>query len=153
MALSGTVTTDIDAPIETVWAIVQDVESAPAWQRGIDATDALTRDDEGRATCCETLTDLTFKHFKSRLSFSYFPPDRLTWEQQQGDLKSLHGSWQLEDLGGGRTRATYALHADPGALLARFLKGALEQKLRAVLIEGRAAELKARAEAASAAPA
>jgi carbon monoxide dehydrogenase subunit G len=151
MAMSGTVSTDIDAPIETVWAIVQDVESAPAWQRGIDATDALARDEEGRATSCETLTDLKLKVFKSRLSFSYAPPDRLTWEQEEGDLKSLHGSWQLEDLGGARTRATYALHADPGALLSRFLKGALEEKLRAMLIEGRATELKARAEAAAAA--
>ena len=151
MAMSGTVSTDIDAPIETVWAIVQDVESAPAWQRGIDATDALTRDDQGRATSCETLTDLKFKVFKSRLSFSYSPPDRLTWKQEQGDLKALHGAWQLEDLGGARTRATYTLHADPGALLSRFLKGALEEKLRAVLIEGRAAELKARAEAVAAA--
>jgi carbon monoxide dehydrogenase subunit G len=151
MAMSGTVSTDIDAPIETVWAIVQDVESAPVWQRGIDATDALRRDGEGRATCCETLTDLKFKVFKSRVSFSYFPPDRLSWEQEQGDLKSLQGSWQLEDLGGARTRATYALHADPGALLSRFLKGALEEKLRAVLIEGRPAELKARAEAKPAA--
>ena len=152
MALSGTVSTDIDAPIETVWAIVQDVESAPAWQRGIDATDALARDADGRATSCETLTDLKFKVFKSHLSFSYLPPERLTWEQEHGDLKSLHGSWQLEDLGGARTRATYALHADPGTLLSRFLKGALEEKLRAVLIEGRAAELKARAEAVDSAP-
>ena len=67
--------------------------------------------------------------------------------QQRGDLKSMTGSWQLEDLGSGRTRATYSLQADPGALLSRFLKGALEQKMRAILIEGRPAELKARAEA------
>jgi len=148
-AMSGSVSTDIDAPIATVWAIVQDVESAAAWQRGINATEAVARDDQGRATSCETLTDLKFKVFKSRLSFSYSPPDRLSWVQEQGDLKSLRGSWQLEDLGGGRTRATYELRADPGALLSRFLKGALEEKLRRVLIEGRPAELKARAEAAA----
>ena len=46
-ALSGTATTEIDAPIETVWAIVQDVESAPAWQRGIDSMRALEHDDAG----------------------------------------------------------------------------------------------------------
>ena len=110
MALSGTASTDIDAPIETVWAIVQDVESAPAWQRGIGATDALARHHEGRATCCETLTDLNFKVFNGCLSFSYFPPEHLSWEQEQGDLKSLHGSWRLVDLGEGpparRTRWT-----------------------------------------------
>lgn len=148
-ALNGSASADIDAPIEAVWALVADVESTPAWQRGIDASDALTRDDEGRATCCETVTDAKIKVFKARVRFAYAPPTRLSWVQEQGDLKSMTGSWQLEDLGAGRTRATYSLQADPGALLARFIKGALEQKMRAVLIKGRPAELKARAEAAS----
>lgn len=150
-AMSGSASSDIDAPLEVVWAIVQDVESAPAWQRGIGATDAVARDGEGRATSCETLTDLKFKVFRSRLSFTYSPPEHLSWVQEHGDLKSMHGSWQLADLGDGRTRATYTLEADPGALLSRFVKGALEEKLRAVLIDGRAAELKARAETAAAA--
>jgi carbon monoxide dehydrogenase subunit G len=148
-AMTGSASTEIDAPIADVWALVQDVESAPAWQRGIDATDALARDDEGRATSCETVIDAKIKVFKARVSFDYSPPARLSWVQQQGDLKSMTGSWQLEDLGSGRTRATYSLQADPGALLSRFLKGALEQKMRAILIEGRPAELKARAGAAA----
>jgi len=145
-AISGTASTDIDAPIEAVWAIVQDVESAPAWQRGIDATTAIERDADGRATRCETVTDAKLKVFAARVRFVYAPSTRLSWVQEQGDLKSMSGSWQLEDLGGGRTRAAYSLRADPGALLSRFIKGALEQKMRAILIEGRPAELKARAE-------
>ena len=147
-AMSGSASTDIDAPIDAVWALVADVESAPAWQRGNDATVALARDREGRATTCQTVTDAKIKVFKARVSFDYAPPARLSWTQEQGDLKSMAGSWQLDDLGDGRTRATYSLQADPGALLSRFLKGALEEKMRSVLIEGRPAELKARAEAA-----
>lgn len=145
-ALSGTASTEIDAPIEVVWAIVQDVESAPAWQRGIDSMQALERDGDGRARSCDTVTDMKVKQFHSRLAFAYEPPARLSWVQERGDLKSLTGSWLLEDLGDGRTRATYNLSADPGALLSRFVKGALEEKLRARLIDGRPAELKARAE-------
>jgi carbon monoxide dehydrogenase subunit G len=145
--MSGSASTEIDAPIDAVWALVADVESAPAWQRGIDATTAIARDDAGRATRCETVTDAKIKVFKARVSFEYAPPARLSWVQEQGDLKSMAGSWQLDDLGDGRTRATYSLQADPGALLSRFLKGALEGKMRAILIEGRPAELKARAEA------
>jgi len=148
-AMSGSASTEIDAPIEAVWAIVQDVESAPAWQRGIDSTKALERDAAGRAIRCETVTDAKAKVFKARVSFAYEQPARLSWVQERGDLKSMAGSWHLEDLGGRRTRATYSLQADPGALLARFLKGALEEKMRAILIEGRPAELKARAEAAA----
>ena len=136
-ALSGSASTEIDAPLDEVWAIVADVESAPAWQRAIDSMRALERDGEGRATRTETVTDLSVKRFDSRLRFAYEPPARLSWVQERGDLKSLTGSWQLEDLGAGRTRAVYALDADPGALLARFLKGALEEKLRAVLIDDR----------------
>jgi carbon monoxide dehydrogenase subunit G len=145
-AMSGSASTEIGAPIEAVWAIVQDVESAPAWQRGIDSMHALARDGDGRATRCETVTDAKIKVFTSRLAFEYEPHVRVSWVQEHGDLKSLAGSWQLEDLGAGRTRAAYTLEADPGALLTRFLKGALEQKMRAILIDGRPAELKARAE-------
>lgn len=145
-AMSGSASTEIDAPIEVVWAIVADVESAPDWQRGIDATVAIERDDDGRATRCETITDARVKVFRAEVAFAYEPPVSLRWEQRQGDLKSMVGSWLLEDLGAGRTRAAYTLHADPGALLSRFIKGALEEKMRAVLIEGRPAELKSRAE-------
>jgi uncharacterized membrane protein len=147
-ALSGTASTEIDAPVEVVWAIVQDVESAPAWQRGIDSMKALERDGEGRAVRAAAVTDLSVKKFDSRLAFDYEPATRLSWAQERGDLKSLTGTWLLEDLGDGRTRATYTLSADPGALLSRFVKGALEEKLRSRLINGRPAELKARAERA-----
>lgn len=145
-AMSGSASTEIDAPIEAVWAVVQDVESAPTWQRGIDSMNALARDGEGRAIRCETVTDAKIRVFTARLAFEYEPHVRVSWVQEHGDLKSLAGSWQLQDLDGGRTRATYTLQADPGALLTRFLKGALEAKMRAILIEGRPAELKARAE-------
>jgi carbon monoxide dehydrogenase subunit G len=145
-AMSGTASTEIDAPIAAVWAVVQDVESAPAWQRGIDSMQALERDDEGRATSCDTVTDMKIKAFDARVSFAYEPPARLSWAQERGALESMTGSWELEDLGGDRTRATYALHADPGVLLSRFIKGALEEKLRSRMIDGRPAELKARAE-------
>ena len=150
--MSGSASTEIDAPIDAVWALVADVESAPAWQRGLDSSEVLDRDGEGRATRCATVTDAKVKLFRARVSFEYAPPTTLSWTQEQGDLKSMTGSWELEDLGDGRTRATYELRADPGALLSRFLKGALEEKMRAVLIEGRPAELKARAEAAAASP-
>ena len=149
-ALSGSASTEIDAPIDAVWAIVADVEAAPAWQRGIQSMVAVQRDGEGRATLADSVTDLKVKLFGARLAFEYEAPARLSWVQRDGDLKALTGSWQLAALDGGRTRATYALDADPGALLARFIKGALEEKLRGTLIDGRPGELKARAERAAA---
>ncbi|HEX4344941.1 MAG TPA: SRPBCC family protein [Solirubrobacteraceae bacterium] len=147
-AMSGSASTEIEAPIDAVWAIVERIETTPEWQRGVDSMQVLERDAEGRAARGETVTDAKIKVFTSRLRFDYEPPTRIGWVQEKGDLKSLRGAWQLEDLGDGRTRATYELEADPGALLARFLKGALEEKMRAILIDGRPRELKARAERA-----
>jgi carbon monoxide dehydrogenase subunit G len=144
--LSGTASAVIEAPIEVVWAVVADVESAPAWQGGFEGVTAHEPDGHRPATTSDTHTHKRVKRFTARVSFAYEPPHRLAWRQEHGDLKAMHGSWLLHDLGAGRTRATYALHADPGALLARFVKGALEAKLREELIEDRPVELKARAE-------
>ena len=146
-AMSGSASAEIDAPVEAVWAIVEDIEAAPEWQRGLDAMTVLERDEHGRAIRCETTTDTRLKVFTARMRFTYASPRELRWTQERGDLRSLDGSWRLEDAGGGRTLATYTLDGDPGALMGRFLKGALEEKVRGVLIEGRPGELKSRVEA------
>ncbi len=147
--MSGSASTEIDAPVDAVWAVVADVATAAEWQRGLDAVTVLERDEQGRAVQCETTTDAKLKVFTARVRFTYASPRALSWTQERGDLRSMEGSWQLEEAGEGRTRVTYTLDGDPGVLMGRFLKGALEEKIRAILIEGRPAELKARVEAGS----
>ena len=51
---------------------------------------------------------------ESRLTvrFTYNGPTTLAWRQEKGELKSVDGRWELEDLGGNRTRATYSLEVD-----------------------------------------
>ena len=80
------------------------------------------------------------------MRFSYAPPTRLTWTQVKGDLKSVEGSWELEDLGGGRTRATYELDGDPGRMLGMLIRGPVEDGIRALLVNARPGELKTRVE-------
>ena len=146
-AMRGSASTEIEAPLAAVWAIVQDIETAPEWQRGLDTMTVLERDEQGRAVQCDMTTDAKLKVFSARVRFEYASPRELRWTQEGGDLRSMDGSWQLEEAGDGRTRATYSLDSDPGVLMGRFLKGALEEKIRDVLIDGRPAELKARVEA------
>src|ERR687887_164632 len=93
--ISGSSTAEIEAPIETVWAAVEDVLSAPEWQ---------------------------------------------------GEMKSVDGSWELEDLGDGRTRATYNLEVDLGRMLGLVIRGPLVDVLRGQLVNARAGELKAHVE-------
>ncbi len=146
MAVSGSSTAEIDAPIEQVWAVVEDVEAAPEWQGGLKDMRAQEHDGEGRATLCESDTDAKVRTVRSTVRFSYSPPTRLTWTQEKGELKSVNGSWELEDLGGGRTRATYDIEADLGRMLGMVIRGPLVDLLRQMLAGARAGELKQRVE-------
>jgi ribosome-associated toxin RatA of RatAB toxin-antitoxin module len=129
-----------------VWEVVQDVMTAPQWQGGLDRMSALERDGEDRPTLVETENDIKVRQIKTLVRFSYEGPQRLSWTQEKGDMKSLHGAWELEDLGDGRTRATYTLDADPGRMLGLVIRGPVEAATRAIFVNGRPGELKRRVE-------
>jgi ribosome-associated toxin RatA of RatAB toxin-antitoxin module len=138
----GTSSAEIDAPIGQVWELVEDVEKAPEWQGGLKDMEALERDDEGRATRCESHTDAKVRTIKSIVNFSYDGPTKLSWRQEQGDLKSVEGTWELEDLRSERTRATYSIEVDLGRMLGMMIRGPIVDLLRKELAGARAGELK-----------
>jgi carbon monoxide dehydrogenase subunit G len=144
--LGGSASEQIEAPIDDVWAIVADVLSAPEWQGGLDRVTAIDTDAEGRPTLVESENDIKVRRVKSRVRFSYEAPTRLAWTQEKGDMKSVDGAWELEDLGSGRTKATYTLDADPGRMLGMVIRGPVEAATRAIFVNGRPGELKRRVE-------
>ncbi|MBV9003342.1 MAG: SRPBCC family protein [Solirubrobacterales bacterium] len=144
--LTGSSTADIDAPLDRVWALIEDVEAAPRWQGGLKAIRALERDGEERATLCESESDAKVRSIKSTVRFMYEAPRRLSWRQEKGELRSVEGSWELQDLGGSRTRATYSLDVDLGRMLGMIIRGPLVDVLRGMLVGARAGELKEHAE-------
>jgi carbon monoxide dehydrogenase subunit G len=146
MAISGSSTEEINAPIEEVWAVVEDVVGAPQWQDGLKDVEELERDGQGRVTLVESSSDAKVRTIKSIVRFEYDEPTSLRWRQEKGELKSVVGSWELEDLGDGRTRATYALEVDLGRMLGMVIRGPLVDVLRGQLVNARAGELKARVE-------
>ena len=146
--MGGSASEEIDAPLDEVWAVVEDVLAAPEWQGGLVAIRALERDVENRPTLVETENDIKVRTVKTQVRFGYEAPTRLSWVQEKGDLKSVEGSWTLEDLGGGRTRATYTLDSDPGRMLGMLIRGPVEAAVRAMLVNARPGELKARVESA-----
>ena len=137
---------EIAAPIERCYEIAADLERAPEWQRALKDVEVLERGPDGRATLVATESDAGVKTVSARLRFSYDPPGAIRWVQEKGDMKSLDGAWLLEDLGGGRTRATYTLAADPGRVLGMLLRGPVEAKVRDSLIGSALDGLKQRAE-------
>ncbi len=121
--------------------LVHDVARAPEWQAGIRSVIGVERDAEDRILLADTEIDGRVRTLKSQVRFSYAAPTLLSWEQTHGDIKSISGAWELEDLGAERTRATYRLAVDLGRL-GLVLRGPVLDVLRSQLAGARAGELK-----------
>ena len=144
--IKGEKTVEIDAPIERCFEIAADIENAPDWQGSLKDVEVLERDGDRRPELVETASDAKVKTVKARLRFSYEEPTRITWVQEKGDTKSLNGWWSFEDLGEGRTRASYGLDVDPGRMLGMLLRGPVQDQVRNFLLGGAAEGLKKHAE-------
>jgi hypothetical protein len=144
--LGGEASAEIDAPLAEVYAVCEDVATAPDWQGGLERMEVLERDAEGRPLVCNSTSDAKVRMVTTRVQFSYEPQTAVRWEQVKGDLKSLVGAWELEDIGDGRTRATYRLEGDPGRVLGMLVRGPVEARIREILVNARPGELKARVE-------
>lgn len=143
--ITGSATTEIDAPLDVVWASVQDVEGWAQWQSTLGEVSLEAQDGEGRVSECKIAIDAKLMKITMYLECAYAPPARMSFERTSGDLSKLEGSWTLDDLGDGRTRATYDLDVNPGGI-GFLLNEERMEKLRALLVDARPAELKARVE-------
>ncbi len=142
MAIEGRASTEIDAPIAEVFEVAADVEGSPRWQPEIKRAECLERDADGRQVLVRTESDAKVRTLGSTLRFGYEEPTSITWEQTDGDLKSVKGSWEFEDLGGERTRATYWMEVDLGRMLGMVIRGPLVGVLRGQMVESMPGKLK-----------
>lgn len=142
MAIEGSASTEIEAPIAAVYAVAADVEGSPRWQPEIKVAECLERDGDGNQVLVHMETDAKVRRLGSTMRFGYEEPARITWVQEEGDLKSVEGKWELEDLGDGRTRATYWLEVDLGRVLGMVIRGPVVGVLRGQLVESMPAKLK-----------
>lgn len=144
--ISGERSVEIAAPIETCFAIAADIQGAPEWQQSLKDVDVIKRGPDKRASLVQTASDAKVRTIKSTVRFTYDEPRRIDWEQETGEVKSLHGYWRFEEIGPDSTRATYGLIVDPGRLLGMLLLGPAEAKVRDFLLDGTAEGLKSKAE-------
>ena len=147
--LEGSSAIDIDASIERCFAIIADVERTPEWHGAIQRAHALECDARGRPVLVETDINAIVANVTVLLRFDYFEPTGMRWTRERGDLKSLLGTWQLEDLGSGRTRATYSLEIGLNralGLLRKGVRGPAETMVRGLLSDRPVEGLKREAE-------
>ena len=141
-SISGTASTEIAAPIAAVYAVAADGEGATRWQQEIQVAECLDRDADGNQLTVRMETETPIKRLTSVLDYSYESPTHIAWTQTDGDLKSVVGSWDLEDLGDGRTRVTYKLEVDPGRILGMAIRGPVTDALRAKMVDSMPGKLK-----------
>lgn len=144
--MRGSASVEINALLEEVWAVIQDVMAAPEWQGGLEKVIALECDQNGRPTLVDSEADIKVRRVKSRVRIRYEGPTRLSWTQEEGDLKAVDAVWELEDLGNERTRASYSFDVDPGGVLGLVIRGPVEAAMRAIFVNGRPGELRRRVE-------
>ena len=101
MAIEGSATTVIEAPIAEVFGVAADVEGSPRWQPEIKVAECEEHGPNGEQVLVHIETDAKVRTLTSEMRFSYDEPDGLSWVQEEGDLKSVEGSWEFEDLGDG----------------------------------------------------
>jgi uncharacterized membrane protein len=140
--IDGSASIEIEVPIGEVYAIAADVEGSPRWQPEIKVAECIERDGEGNQTLVHMETDAKVRRLGSEMRFGYAAPGRISWVQEDGDLKAVEGSWELEDLGDGRTRVTYWLEVDLGRALGLLIRGPLVGVLRGQLVDTMPEKLK-----------
>ncbi len=141
--IGGSASTEIEAHIDVVFEVAADGEGATRWQTEIDVAECIERDADGNQLVVRMETETSIKRLRSTLRYSYEEPHRVSWAQEDGDLKSVEGSWELENLGDGRTRVTYSLEADPGRILGLAIRGPVVGVLRGRMVDSMPDKLKA----------
>lgn len=138
----GSASAEIEAPIDEVFDVAADVEGSPRWQPEIKVAECVEHDADGNQVLVRMETDAKVRRLSSEMRFDYERPRHIGWAQEEGDLKSVEGSWELEDLGDGRTQATYQLEVDLGRVLGLVIRGPLVGVLRGQLVESMPEKLK-----------
>jgi len=147
--IDGTASAEIEAPIDEVFAVAAEVEGSPRWQPEIKVAECGERDGDGNQALMRMETDAGVRNLKAEMRFSYEAPARIAWVQEEGDVKSVEGSWELEDLGDGRTRVTYWLEVDLGRKLGLLIRGPIVGVLRGRMVDSMPGKLKDFIEGAS----
>ncbi len=103
----------IDANIESCIDVLLDFEHYPAWSSPILDAEILTRDKSGRGEHVKFSLDMRIRTIRYTLAYAFQLPRAITWTLVDGDLSSVNGSYQLDQIPGG-VRATCRQEIDIG---------------------------------------
>lgn len=111
----------IDAPTDTVWAVIDDLEAYTDWAEGVEKVEVLERDEDGRPTKATFDVDAKVLQVKYTLAYTY-GDDNVTWALVEGEqISQLDGEYVVT-ANGDASNVRYTLEADFDIPLPGFLK-------------------------------
>lgn len=119
-----------DVPVSNFYQAVIDYKNYSKFVPGVDSIEVLNESADG-ATVKFNIN--VIKKISYTLKLSHKPNQEVSWSLVTGDyMKVNNGRWNLEDLGGGKTKVTYSLEIEvkgfiPG--LSLIEKGLVETNL------------------------
>ena len=143
---------DINAPIDTVFAIVADIELLPQWHSDVELAECLERDPAGRVQVLRLVLETMIRRTEVSLRLSYVEPTIVSWTMEEGNVQGFEGSWTLLARPKGVTRASYAVSIDFGRKLGFLLRGPGARALGDAAVSSLPRKLKAFVEQSTAVP-
>jgi ribosome-associated toxin RatA of RatAB toxin-antitoxin module len=101
-----TFTTEVEASVQQCFATITNFEQYPGWFSTVENTKVLERYPNGLAKRVALRVDMKLKTIGYVLEYEYDKPARLTWNEVEGDLESIVGSYEFEKLAPKRSRVT-----------------------------------------------
>jgi ribosome-associated toxin RatA of RatAB toxin-antitoxin module len=121
-----------DAPIEKIYEVITNYENYPDFVDGCSGVNVLEFSEEGARV--EFSLNL-IKKFKYILTLKHEKPNRISWEFESGDIfKMNNGSWELTDLGDGKTEVRYGLEVAVKGFAPKSLVNTLTTKNLPVML-------------------
>ena len=118
----------INAPIEKLFAIIVDYEKYPEFLSEVKAIRVSNR--KGNEVDVHYETEIV-KRVKYSLRLKEEKPNKVSWSFIEGEyMKDNKGGWVLEELGGGKIKATYNIEVTVGMLVPKaIVNGLVETQL------------------------
>jgi uncharacterized membrane protein len=129
MADQATQSMRIEAPLDTIWAVLTDIEHYPTWARDLKDATVVETDDEGRPLEVRFRAAAMGRSTNYTLRYDYDPPKRLAWRLVEGDImRQLDGAYEFREAGDA-TQVTYHLTVDLIVPLPAFVKRRAESRI------------------------
>ncbi len=128
-------TATIDASMDTVWAVITDLEAYPQWAEGMLETEVLATDETGAPHRARFRVDARVAEVTYVLEYAYDGYD-VSWHLVEGETVSqLDGIYELWSEGEG-TGVRYSVEVDIDIPVPGFLKKRAAKQILATGLAG-----------------